>query len=1635
MTPHQFGSFNVIIGMDWLAKYYAVIVCDEKVVLIPYENEVLIIQGDGSDGGTRSPSRLASSKIQELSTQWAKCLLEDRCEVWLSPTQYLRRRHSKDGVRTLYGHYEFQVMPFGLTNAPTIFTDLMNRVCKLYLDKFMIVFIDNILIYSRSKEEHKEHLKLILELLKKEELYVEFSKCDFWLPKVQFLGHEENVKEENLNGMDNNFETRIDGMHCIEKQSWVPYFRGLKELIVNELHKSKYSIYPRSDKMYHDLKKLYWWPNMKAKIYNYVNKCLTCAKVKDEHQKPSGFGQDTISVIVDRLTKSAYFLPMKETDSMEKLTRQYLKEVVSGHGVPVLIISNRDSKFTSHLWKPLHKALGTQLDMSTFYHPQTDGQSERTIQTLKDMLRVCVINFGKGWDRHLPLVEFSYNNNYHTSIKDAPFEQHQNEVNEIRAKRIVRTANLLALVAQQQPVYHPQNHPNHTTQYSTIRSQQATRNRGKAIVNSSAPICAQEHATVTKDAKMSKEKENDTLMALISLSFKKIYKLTNNNLQTSSNTNRANQDNSPRINKGTEYDNQRVVNVAGARENVGTQDDTNDESDDQELEAHYMFMAQIQEVTPDPVDNPGPIFDAEPSHKVLNNNDNYNVFPIENEHPEQPKSVNDIYMEEQGDTNINIDSLDICYDREQDDQDDTKEINQERNLLASLIEKLKYEIDDRKNCNKFLEISNMALVDKLKDLKKFKAELDKYHDVNYASKELFAHQETIFIMSQEKEAQIKLYKTREDKELDKVIALENKVKVLNDIVYKTDQSVQTMNMLSRNCKTSFAKPPESDETIHLAKESQLKLSDLISPFDYDQLNNLYDLFVPQRKKSHEQHYFPKTSKMSHTSSNNEISKETFRKQTTLLEKRMDESIPWDQKCKSSKELFKIKKSVDMIFDGVKRCKQTIAKRTYFDLKAQLQDKGIAISELKKLIEKMKGKYVETKFEKSSVIRKPNAFKSQRPLILGKPDIFSDSLEKKDYSKSKSGTKNNVSNDSSKPVTAQILPPINKTRQPIAVPISTKEPKRTVNQSAATPLKRTVASETTNQNLRNTTRKLYEHLVEIILFIVDSGCLKHMTGNLKLLTNFVERLLGTVKFSNDQIAPILGYGDLVQGTITIKKGNDLLIGSRGSDLYSITLQNTTSPNRICLMAKAMSSQAWLWHRRLSYLNFDTINLLSKNDIVIGLPKLKFVKDHLCSSHELGKAKRKSFYTKTTSSLKRWLQLLHMDLCGPMRVESINGKKYVLVIVDDYSRYTWTHFLRSKDETPEVLIDFLRLVQRGLHAQSRAYRVFNKRTKVIVEIIHVNFDELPQMASDHVSSDPVLKCLTTALEHDSLGPGPQSQENVPHVAEIVTTPNELDLLFKNTQVEDDEFINIFCTPVQEREETSSRHVDSSNMHTFYQRHPFKHRWTKDHPLEQVIVNSSQSIRTRRQLETDGEMFARLEAVQLFIADATHQSFRVYQMDVKTTFLYSPLKEEVYVNQLDGFVDPYHPNQVNRLKKAIWTQTSTKSMSKSGGIKFLGGDKLVNWSSKKQDCTLMSSAKAEYVSLSACCAQVLWLRIQLIDYGFHFDKIPMYCDSKAAIAILCKPFQYSRTKHINVRYHFIKEKVEKGIVELFFVEQNTS
>nr|GEX12846.1 putative reverse transcriptase domain-containing protein [Tanacetum cinerariifolium] len=425
LMPVEPGSFDVFIGMDLLSKYHAVIICDEKVVCIPYGNEVLDIQGDGCSGGDKSrlsiisctktqkyiqkgfqvflaqvmekkaedeleekrledvPTvsnfskvfpkdfpgllstrqvefqidlvpgvapvaqslyRLAPSKMQELSGQLKelsdKGFIRPSSSPWGAPDLFVKKRdgsfrmcidyrelnkltidlrsyyhqlrvHEDDIPKTefgtRYGHYEFQVMPFGLTNAPAVFMDLMNRVCKPYLDKFVIVFTDEILIYSR-KEDHEAHLKLILKLLKKNELYAKFSKCEFWLPKVQFLGHM--IDGEGIH-VD---PAKIDSVRPEDVET---LFYGTKCTVFTD-HKSFQHILDHKELNIRQGRCLELLSDYDCEIRYYLRK---------------------VNVVVDALNRKE-----TETDSMEKLTRQYLKEVISRHGVPVLIISDRDSR-------------------------------------------------------------------------------------------------------------------------------------------------------------------------------------------------------------------------------------------------------------------------------------------------------------------------------------------------------------------------------------------------------------------------------------------------------------------------------------------------------------------------------------------------------------------------------------------------------------------------------------------------------------------------------------------------------------------------------------------------------------------------------------------------------------------------------------------------------------------------------------------------------------------------------------------------------------------------------------------------------------------------------------------------------------------------------------------------------------------------------------------------------------------------------------------------------------------------------------------------------------------------------------------------------------------------------------------
>ncbi|GKC96694.1 putative reverse transcriptase domain-containing protein [Tanacetum coccineum] len=233
------------------------------------------------------------------------------------------------------------------------------------------------------------------------------------------LSRKERVKPKRVRAMNMTLQSSIkDRILVAQKEASDESAGDVRTLIMDEAHNSKYSVHPGADKMYYDLRDRYWWPGMKKDIVVYEGIAMDFVTKLPR----TSSGHDTIWVIVDRLTKSAHFLPMRKDYKIERLARLYLNEIVTRHGVSILIISDRDSRFTSKFWQSMQEALETRLDMSTAYHPQTDGQSERTIQTLEDMLRAYVLDFGESWDVHLPLVEFSYNNSYHSSVWCAPFE-------------------------------------------------------------------------------------------------------------------------------------------------------------------------------------------------------------------------------------------------------------------------------------------------------------------------------------------------------------------------------------------------------------------------------------------------------------------------------------------------------------------------------------------------------------------------------------------------------------------------------------------------------------------------------------------------------------------------------------------------------------------------------------------------------------------------------------------------------------------------------------------------------------------------------------------------------------------------------------------------------------------------------------------------------------------------------------------------------------------------------------------------------------------------------------------------------------------------------------------------------------
>ncbi|GJX55112.1 retrovirus-related pol polyprotein from transposon TNT 1-94 [Tanacetum coccineum] len=634
----------------------------------------------------------------------------------------------------------------------------------------------------------------------------------------------------------------------------------------------------------------------------------------------------------------------------------------------------------------------------------------------------------------------------------------------------------------------------------------------------------------------------------------------------------------------------------------------------------------------------------------------------------------------------------------------------------------------------------------------------------------------------------------------------------------------------------------------------------------------------------------------------------------------------------------------------------------------------------------------------------------------------------------------------------------------------------------------------------------------------------MTGDRSRLRNFMKKFIRTVRFGNDHFGAIMGYGYYMIGDSMISRvyyveglghnlfsirqfgdsdlevafrkhscyvrdtnGVKLIKGSRGSNLYTISVKDMMKSSPICLLSKAFMNKSWLWHRRLNHLNFGTINDLARKDLVRGLPRLKFEKDHLCFVCQLGKSKKHTYTPKAENTNLKVLHTLHRDLCGPIRVQTINGKKYILVIVDDYSRFTWVKFLRWKDETTEIVINFLKQIQVGLnktvryirtnnvpktpqqngvverrnrtlveatrtmlifskalmflcaeavvtacytqncslihtrhnktpyelvhdkkpdltffrvfgalcyptndsedlgklqptadieifvgYAPSRkGCRIYNKRTRKIMEIIHVQFDELSEpMALVQLSTRPASTFLTPGQISSGLVPNP-----VPAAPYVPPTNKELEILF---QPMFDEYLEpprvkrpvspapAIPVPVNSAGTPSSTTIDqdapspSHSPSSSALQSPSSHQGVaagstiiEDNPFAPVDNNpfvnvfapepSSEAsssgdkvkldeygdvLKNKARLVAKGyrqeegidfeESFApvaRIEAIRIFIANAASKNMTIYLMDVKIAFLNGELKEEVYVCQPEGFVDPDHPTHVYRLKKALY------------------------------------------------------------------------------------------------------------------------
>ncbi|GJX15610.1 retrovirus-related pol polyprotein from transposon TNT 1-94 [Tanacetum coccineum] len=1279
-----------------------------------------------------------------------------------------------------------------------------------------------------------------------------------------------------------------------------------------------------------------------------------------------------------------------------------------------------------------------------------------TVDACKTAQEMCeaIERLQQEWSRFVTIVKQQHKLDevsYH-KLFDI-LKQYQKEVNKLRAERMAKNANPLALVATAhtlQDTYYQSSKPQKSYAPASkaslpTRSHATTRYKGKEIAKPITPPSESASEEDSDPEQAQRDKDMQKNLALIAKYFKKIYKPTNNNLRTSSNTRNKNVDTTPRYkndNQTGQFGNQRAVNVAGARETVGGQvvqqsgiqcfnckefghyakecrkpkrvkdstyhkekmllckqaekakqsdwlADTDEEIDEQELEAHYSYMAKIQEVP-----TADPCIDSEPLEQVQYDTGN-NVFANDIQHFEQSESISNTCAVETGDSNAIPDSPDMCANDIQDDQNDV-ECDDERVALANLIANLKLDVDENKKIQKQLKKANATLTQELTECKSILAETSR------TLGESNSIRDSCLVALQNKQTEFERYKAFNDRTVD-YDKLERRLNETLGLLAQKEIDIKE-GLKVKAYEISVVKEKHDE----LVKQSVTKSHYKGLVKEKTKIRQNFPTVVSTTNAQR----IPKPSVLGKPAPfSNSLERKYFAQKKSVLKTNKSEGLSKPVTPQNLPQTAKqAVRNTNVIKPGMYRIASRVAHKTN-------------VSRPQPRSNQMKGKVVpntsHVKFKKTEVEEHPriSSISNQTKSVTACNDSLNSRTSNVNVVCATCGKC--VFNSNHDACVSKFLKDVNaRTKKPNVVPISTRKPKSQANKSVATPHKKTVASESTITSSKSYYRMLYQKTSKAWKWWIAQQCpsaykwvpktkmkwvpkvrnetvpkrVSYAIDTVSRITNVLKitNALGSnlscipsssnsladlpVRFGNDQFAPILGYGDLVQGNITIKRvyyvkglnhnlfsvgqlcdadlevafrkstcfvrdlqGNNLLTGNRGTDLYTISLQETTSSTLICLMAKASPTQAWLWHRRLSHLNFDYINLLSKKDVVIGLPKLKYVKDQLCSSCEVSKAKRSSFKSKTVPSSKGRLNLLHMDLCGPMRVASINGKKYILI--------------KEKGD-PCILV--------GYSTQSKGYRVYNKRTRLIVESIHLRFDEIKEMSETSVANDTsgLVPQRQKASDYDNPDPAPELQNVFPSADTTVPSQQELDLLFgplydeffndgtsrvnksssptdnsapqdthpstnihptsepttqTNVHAEENndnqaEFTNPFCTPAM----ADSAWIEAmqEELHQFdrlqvwelvdkpFGKNVIKLKWLwKNKKDEDQTV-----IRNKARLVAKG--YAQEEGIDF------EESFAPVARLGQSDYL-----EEVYVAQPDGFVDPDHPDKVYRLRKALY------------------------------------------------------------------------------------------------------------------------